>query len=146
MGAALGLVSSREWTTPMLVAALGATQLVVHGALWLGGGHDAHAAVLPVSAPASAAQPLLHGGVPMVAWHAAAVGLSVIVLRHGERLVHLFARLVAALVPSAVDAEPVHVAPRSTSSSASAPTDVRPRLLLLGAADRRGPPLVLAAL
>ena len=146
LGAALAVVSSREWSTARLVVALGLTQLGVHGALWLGGGHDAHALVEPVGSLTGPSQPLLHGGAAMVAWHAAAVALSVIVLRHGERLVHLFARLVAALVAPAILANPRPVVLRSRLAIAPAPTDLRLRLLLLGAAERRGPPVALPAL
>jgi hypothetical protein len=135
--AAAAAVSRREWTTLTLVVALSALQILVHGLLWVGGLHATHAAAAGVGSS------VLHGGGAMVAWHSIAIGLSAVALRHGERLIHLFARLVRSALGSASHALPIPATIGITRVGVR--TQLRPGTLLLDAVHRRGPPVALPA-
>jgi len=141
--AALAAASGREWSTRSLVATLALTQGLVHAALWLTGGHHGHVGLSQATTPPTATP--LHGGASMVLWHAIAVAMSAIALRHGERLIHLFARLVNSL-PRAMPVATLLPAPHATRVVYIAPVALRPLVVLLGAVDRRGPPMLIPAL
>lgn len=92
MGAATALtfqMSRTQWQIGRLVTALAAIQILIHISLWISGDHAAHGTS---SAP--------HTSVTaMMIWHIVATATSVTLIRHGERLIHHFARLAARLVP-----------------------------------------------
>jgi hypothetical protein len=136
--AAAATVSRREWTTPALVLALSALQVLVHGLLWVGGLHSAHAA------GSTGSITVLHGGGAMVAWHSIAIALSVVALRHGERLIHLFARLVRSALGSTSRAL-LPIPATSGITRVGVRTHLRPSTLLLDSVHRRGPPVALPA-
>jgi hypothetical protein len=121
--------------------ALALTQVAVHGALWLGGSHGVHGGAGPTSALAST--PSVHGPT-MLLWHAVAVAVSSVLLRHGERLVHLFARLVRTATGEAPMLLPP-AGPRPRPLTSPRAIVLLPRALLIGVAERRGPPLLLTA-
>lgn len=139
--AAAAVASRREWRTASLVVALSALQLLVHGLLWAGGQHGAHPVNSGGITPSTA---LLHGGVAMFGWHAIAIALSTVALRHGERLIHLFARLMRSALGAAA---PWHlpVDPTRLHAPVGANTHVRPGTPLLDSVHRRGPPVALPA-
>jgi len=139
--AAAATVSRREWRTTSLVTTLSALQLLVHGLLWVGGQHGTHAVSASGTTPSTS---LLHGGGAMVAWHAVAIALSTVALRHGERLIHMFARLVRSALRAA-PASSLPATPVRAPARVGATARLQPGILLLDSVHRRGPPVTLPA-
>lgn len=139
------LVASRRWTTPRLLLALSATQVVVH--LWFTSGLAGGAATPMAGMPGMPGRhhAMAAGGVDarMLAWHSLGCLLSALLLTRAERAAcWVLAGLVfARLRLTALLARPARTARPLVASGADSLLSPR---LLTGGVGRRGPPALLA--